>query len=61
MLVSNMVASSTKEGNVLVKLPTKLDIIRDGMGDDLAFDVIQDIVDFRSVGLSRQTHPGPLS
>ncbi len=32
MLVFDMVASSTKERNFHVKLPTKLDSIRDSMG-----------------------------
>jgi len=45
VLVFNMVASNTKEGKVLEKLLTKLDIIRDSMGDDRVYDVIQDVLE----------------
>jgi len=45
VLVFNMVASNTKEGKVLEKLLTKLDIIRDGIGDDRVYDVIQDVLE----------------
>lgn len=44
VLVFNMVANNTREGNVLQKLLTKLDIIRDSMGDDRVYDVIQDVL-----------------
>jgi SNF2 family DNA or RNA helicase len=43
VLVFNMVASNTKEGKVLERLLTKLDIIREGIGDDRVYDVIQDV------------------
>jgi superfamily II DNA or RNA helicase len=43
VLVFNMVASNTKEGKVLERLLTKLDIIRESMGDDRVYDVIQDV------------------
>lgn len=49
VLVFNMVASNTKEGKVLERLLTKLDIIRDSMGDDRVYDVIQDVLE--GVGL----------
>ena len=49
VLVFNMVASNTKEGKVLERLLTKLDIIREGMGDDRVYDVIQDVLE--GVGL----------
>lgn len=49
VLVFNMVASNTKEGKVLERLLTKLDIIREGMGDDRVYDVIQDVLE--EVGL----------
>lgn len=49
VLVFNMVASNTKEGNVLERLLSKLDIIREGMGDDRVYDVIQDVLE--GVGL----------
>jgi superfamily II DNA or RNA helicase len=49
VLVFNMVASNTKEGKVLERLLTKLDVIRDGMGDDRVYDVIQDVLE--GVGL----------
>jgi hypothetical protein len=45
VLVFNMVASNTKEGKVLERLLTKLDIIRDGIGDDRVYDVIQDVLE----------------
>ena len=45
VLVFNMVASNTKEGNVLQRLLSKLDIIRDGLGDDRVYDVIQDVLE----------------
>src|SRR5690606_17479028 len=49
VLVFNMVASNTKEGKVLERLLTKLDIIREGIGDDRVYDVIQDVLE--GVGL----------
>ncbi len=49
VLVFNMVASNTKEGKVLERLLLKLDIIREGMGDDRVYDVIQDVLE--GVGL----------
>jgi SNF2 family DNA or RNA helicase len=45
VLVFNMVASNTKEGKVLERLLKKLDIIREGMGDDRVYDVIQDVLE----------------
>lgn len=45
VLVFNMVASNTKEGRVLERLLRKLDIIREGMGDDRVYDVIQDVLE----------------
>ena len=44
VLVFNMVADNTREGQVLSKLLTKLDIIRESMGDDRVYDVIQDVL-----------------
>jgi superfamily II DNA or RNA helicase len=49
VLVFNMVANNTKEGRVLERLLTKLDIIRNSMGDDRVYDVIQDVLE--GVGL----------
>ncbi len=49
VMVFNMVASNTREGQVLQRLLTKLDIIREGMGDDRVYDVIQDVLE--NVGL----------
>ena len=43
VLVMNMVAGNTREGKVLERLLTKLDIIRDQLGDDRVYDVIQDV------------------
>ena len=45
VLVFNMVASNTKEGQVLERLLRKLDIIRQGIGDDRVYDVIQDVLE----------------
>ena len=45
VLVFNMVASNTKEGQVLERLLQKLDIIRESMGDDRVYDVIQDVLE----------------
>ena len=44
VLVFNMVADNTREGQVLSKLLEKLDIIREGLGDDRVYDVIQDVL-----------------
>jgi SNF2 family DNA or RNA helicase len=49
VLVFNMVAGNTKEGKVLERLLTKLDVIREGIGDDRVYDVIQDVLE--GVGL----------
>jgi superfamily II DNA or RNA helicase len=49
VMVFNMVASNTREGQVLERLLTELDIIREGMGDDRVYDVIQDVLE--NVGL----------
>lgn len=45
VLVFNMVASNTREGNVLEKLLVKLDVIRESMGNDRVYDVIQDVLE----------------
>ena len=45
VMVFNMVANNTREGQVLERLLTKLDIIREGMGDDRVYDVIQDVLE----------------
>jgi superfamily II DNA or RNA helicase len=45
VIVFNMVANNTKEGKVLERLLTKLDIIRESMGDDRVYDVIQDVLE----------------
>lgn len=49
VLVFNLVANNTREGKVLERLLSKLDIIRDQMGDDRVYDVISDI--FEDVSL----------
>ena len=43
VLVFNLVAKNTREGNVLQRLLSKLDVIRDQMGDDRVYDVISDV------------------
>lgn len=45
VMVFNMVANNTKEGAVLTRLLTKIDIIRNSMGDDRVYDVIQDVLE----------------
>jgi SNF2 family DNA or RNA helicase len=45
VLVFNMVASNTREGKVLQRLLNKLDIIRESIGDDRVYDVIQDVLE----------------
>jgi superfamily II DNA or RNA helicase len=45
VLVFNLVASNTKEGQVLERLLQKLDIIRISLGDDRVYDVIQDVLE----------------
>lgn len=45
VLVFNMVANNTREGQVLERLLRKLDIIREGLGDDRVYDVIQDVLE----------------
>jgi superfamily II DNA or RNA helicase len=45
VLVFNLVAGNTREGQVLQRLLSKLDIIRDSMGDDRVYDVIQDVLE----------------
>lgn len=45
VLVFNMVANNTREGKVLERLLTKLDVIREGLGDDRVYDVIQDVLE----------------
>lgn len=45
VLVFNLVASNTREGQVLERLLRKLDIIREGIGDDRVYDVIQDVLE----------------
>lgn len=49
VIVFNMVAANTKEGRVLQRLLNKLDIIRQDIGDDRVYDVIQDVLE--EVGL----------
>jgi len=45
VLVFNLVASNTREGQVLERLLRKLDVIREGLGDDRVYDVIQDVLE----------------
>lgn len=45
VLVFNLVASNTREGQVLERLLRKLDIIREAIGDDRVYDVIQDVLE----------------
>ena len=43
VMVFNMVADNTREGQVLERLLDKLEIIREQMGDDRVYDVISDV------------------
>ena len=54
VLVFNMVASNTREGQVLERLLKKLDIIRSSIGSDRVYDVIQDVLE--EVQLSEIMH-----
>lgn len=45
VLVFNLVADNTREGQVLSRLLQKLDIIRESIGDDRVYDVIQDVLE----------------
>jgi len=49
VLVFNMVASNTREGKVLRRLIEKIEIIRQSIGSDRVYDVIQDV--FEDVSL----------
>ena len=44
VLVFNLVADNTREGQVLSRLLRKLEIIRSQLGDDRVYDVIQDVL-----------------
>lgn len=43
--VYNLVASNTREGSVLEKVLLKLDLMREQMGDDRVYDVIDELLD----------------
>lgn len=45
VLVFNLVARNTREGHVLARLLTKLDVIRKNIGEDRVYDVIQDVME----------------
>lgn len=45
VMVFNLVAGNTREGKVLERLLSKLDIIRASIGDDRVYDVIQDVLE----------------
>ena len=45
VVVFNMVANNTREGVVLKKLLDKLNLIREHLGDDRVYDVIQDVME----------------
>lgn len=49
--VFNLVAQNTREGMVLQRLLSKLDLIREQMGDDRVYDVISDI--FENVSMDQ--------
>lgn len=44
VVVFNMVANNTREGKVLSTLLSKLELIREHLGDDRVYDVIQDVL-----------------
>ncbi len=50
VLVFNLVAQNTREGNVLEKLLAKLDMIREQIGDDRVYDVISDVFEEVNLG-----------
>jgi superfamily II DNA or RNA helicase len=43
--VYNLVASNTREGAVMQRILTKLDVMREQMGDDRVYDVIQELLE----------------
>src|SRR5207244_8124118 len=43
--VFNLVAVNTREGSVLEKVLKKLDVMREQMGDDRVYDVIDDLLE----------------
>ncbi|MGI6209672.1 MAG: helicase-related protein [Anaerolineae bacterium] len=43
--VYNLVATNTREGAVLEKILTKLDVMREQMGDDRVYDVIEELME----------------
>jgi len=43
--VFNLVATNTREGSVLEKVLTKLDVMRDQMGEDRVYDVIDELLE----------------
>jgi len=57
VIVTNLVASNTREGKVLEKLLGKLDNIRDQLGDDRVYDVISDV--FQDVNLEDIINSNP--
>ena len=44
VMVINMVAGNTREGHVLSKLLNKISVIREQLGNDRVYDVIQDVL-----------------
>lgn len=50
VIVFNLVAQNTREGNVLEKLLAKLDLIREQIGDDRVYDVISDVFENVKLG-----------
>lgn len=49
--IFNLVAKNTREGQVLVRLMEKLDRMRDALGNDQVFDVIQEVLEVGHVRL----------
>jgi hypothetical protein len=43
--VCNLVAQNTREGAVLQKVLSKLDVMRDQLGSDRVYDVIDDLLE----------------
>lgn len=52
VFVFNLVASNTREGDVLTRLLTKLELMREDLGQELVYDFIGDILEEQSVDLS---------
>ncbi|ARK30110.1 DEAD/DEAH box helicase [Halalkalibacter krulwichiae] len=52
VFIFNLVATNTREGDVLTRLLTKLEMMREDLGQELVYDFIGDVLEEQSVDLS---------